>query len=153
MAALPELEPDGSERRVAQRMRTLKRAKVIFNGGFSTFDCIVRNLSATGALLTIDEAAHLPKAFEIRVGEDQHARPARLVYRRAMFAGIRFLDIADEPDDDREAAVAVDSAALEELSSVQHESAATSGIRRIESEILPPALTRLFAWSRTEPAS
>lgn len=151
MAALPELEPDGSERRVAQRMRTLKRAKVIFNGGFSTFDCIVRNLSATGALLTIDEAAHLPKTFEIRVGEDQHARPARLVYRRAMFAGIRFLDIAEEHDDDREAAV--ESAALDELNSVQHQAAATQGIRRVEPEILPPALRRLFAWSSTDPAA
>ncbi len=153
MAALPELEPDGSERRVAQRMRTLKRAKVIFNGGFSTFDCIVRNLSATGALLTIDEAAHLPKAFEIRVGEDQQARPARLVYRRAMFAGIRFLDIADEQDDDKGASFAVQSAELDELKSIQHDATATHGIRRIAPEILPPALTSRFAWSRTDPAS
>lgn len=152
MAALPELEPDGSERRVAQRMRTLKRAKVIFNGGFSTFDCIVRNLSATGALLTIDEAAHLPKTFEIRVGEDHHARPARLVYRRAMFAGIRFLDIAEEQDEDRGALGTVQSAA-EEPNAAQHDAAATHGIRRIEPDILPPALRRLFAWSRTDPAS
>ncbi len=70
-----------------------------------------------------------------------------------MFAGIRFLDIADEQDDDREAAVASQSAALDELNSVQRESTSAHGIRRIEAEILPPALTSLFAWSRTDPAS
>ncbi|WP_206453388.1 PilZ domain-containing protein [Aurantimonas marina] len=151
MAALPKLEPDGSERRVAQRMRTLKRAKVIFNDGFSTFDCIVRNISATGALLTIDEAAHLPKAFGIRVGEDQQARPARLIYRRAMFAGIRFLDVPDEQNEDRGAS-AGQSAASEGSNTTLRDDAAPHGIRRVESESLPAALTRLFAWSRVDRA-
>ncbi|HEY9057886.1 MAG TPA: PilZ domain-containing protein [Aurantimonas sp.] len=151
MAALPELEPDGSERRVAQRMRTLKRAKVIFNDGFSTFDCIVRNLSATGALLTIDEAAHLPKAFEIRVGEDQHVRPARLVYRRAMFAGIRFLDIPKEQNEGGSASP--DHSADSNGSNTKlRDDAQPGSINRVEPESLPPALTRLFAWSRDNPA-
>ena len=103
MSALPETEPDGSERRVAPRMRTLKRAKIVFNNGYSTFDCIVRNISATGALLTIDEAAHLPKVFEILIGEQGERRPAKLVYRRGMFAGIRFRDIPEEIEEVAEA--------------------------------------------------
>ncbi|HEX2018652.1 MAG TPA: PilZ domain-containing protein [Aurantimonas sp.] len=139
MGALPELEPDGSERRVAPRMRTLKRAKIIFNGGFSTFDCILRNISATGALLTIDEAAHLPKQFEIRIGEERDERPAKLVYRRGMFAGIRFLDIAADDDDHHD-----------EAPPPRHEQAeaAAPGIRRIEPEVLPPSLVRLMPWAR-----
>ncbi|WP_147307847.1 PilZ domain-containing protein [Fulvimarina endophytica] len=72
-------------------MRVLKRAKIIFNNGFSTFDCVVRNMSATGALLTLAESAHMPKEFEIKIG-DEPARPARLVYRRTMFAGVRYAD-------------------------------------------------------------
>lgn len=137
MGALPELEPDGSERRVAPRMRTLKRAKIIFNGGFSTFDCILRNISATGALLTIDEAAHLPKEFLIRIGEERDERPAKLVYRRGMFAGIRFLDIAAEADDHHD-----------ETSRHEHAAATTPGIRRIEPEMLPGTLVRLMPWAR-----
>ncbi|MEF2553066.1 PilZ domain-containing protein [Aurantimonas sp. A2-1-M11] len=144
MAALPEHEPDDSERRVAPRMRTLKRAKVVFNGGYSTFDCIVRNISATGALLTIDDAAHLPKEFQIRIGEAQDERPARLVYRRAMFAGIRFLDIEPGPDhEDRRPEPAPAPAPVD----TRPAPAVTGSIRRIEPEALPEALTRLFAWS------
>jgi hypothetical protein len=120
-------------------MRTLKRAKIIFNGGFSTFDCILRNISATGALLTIDEAAHLPKQFEIRIGEERDERPAKLVYRRGMFAGIRFLDIAADDDDHHD-----------EAPPPRHEQAeaAAPGIRRIEPEVLPPSLVRLMPWAR-----
>jgi hypothetical protein len=145
MAALPDHEPDDSERRVAPRMRTLKRAKVIFNGGFSTFDCIVRNISSTGALLTIDEAAHLPKEFQIRIGEERDERPARLVYRRAMFAGIRFLDIEPGPDEaDKRPASAAAPGGKPESQAV---APGSGGIRRIEPERLPATLTRLFAWS------
>ncbi|NDV85476.1 hypothetical protein GTW51_02060 [Aurantimonas aggregata] len=136
MGALPELEPDGSERRVAPRMRTLKRAKIIFNGGFSTFDCILRNISATGALLTIDEAAHLPKEFQIRIGEERDERPAKLVYRRGMFAGIRFLDIAAEADEERSPPVRHDAG-----------DSTDRGIRRIEPENLPRSLVRLMPWT------
>ncbi|MBB3949753.1 PilZ domain-containing protein [Aureimonas jatrophae] len=85
-----------NERRVAPRARTLKRGKILSNNRFSTYDCIVRNISATGALLTIDPAVPLPKEFEIRIGEDDAIRPAKLVYRRELFAGIHFLDSTDD---------------------------------------------------------
>ncbi len=157
MPALPETEPDGSERRVAPRMRTLKRAKVIFNNGFSTFDCILRNISATGALLTIDEAAHLPKEFMIIIGEGPDQRPAKLVYRRGLFAGIRFRDIRDEMEDGAGGAGKAQSqpsAATAQLAGrlPAGQAAGTSehrppGIRRIEPERLPEPLVRLFPWS------
>ncbi|MEX6505155.1 PilZ domain-containing protein [Jiella sp. M17.18] len=142
MTAIPEDENQEAERRVAPRMRVLKRAKVIFNNGFSTFDCVVRNVSATGALLTLAESAHLPKEFSIRIGEEKESRPAKLIYRRAMFAGIRFLDIPEEMlgTEPSVPGPAADAAAAEP--------AAPGGIRRIEPEHLPDAVTRLFAWSR-----
>ncbi len=158
MPALPETEPDGTERRVAPRMRTLKRAKVIFNNGYSTFDCIVRNLSATGALLTIDESAHLPKEFMIVVGDGMDPRPAKLVYRRGLFAGIRFRDIPDEmeegasgaPKSHPNASMSTAQQARGRTSGGQHYGMAdqhVSGIRRIEPERLPKSLVRLFPWS------
>lgn len=152
MVALHQPEPDGSERRVAPRMRTLKRAKIVFNGGFSTFDCVVRNISATGALLTIDETVHLPREFEIRVGEEQEARPAKLVYRRGLFAGIRFLDIVDDMADPRTQAEAGVDASKPGTSAtsggkVGPGRAASGGIRRIQPESLPQLLRDLFPWS------
>ncbi|MBO0664483.1 PilZ domain-containing protein [Jiella sp. MQZ9-1] len=126
---------DGGERRAAPRMRVLKRAKVIFNNGYSTFDCIVRNISATGALLTIDDSVHLPKEFRIRIGEEQSTRLAELVYRRSMFAGIRFVDAAKS----QTAQPAVPAVAGPSIA---------PGIRRIVPETLPQAVTMRFAWYR-----
>ena len=152
MTALPQDEP---ERRVAPRIRTLKRGKVIFNDRFSTFDCIVRNISATGALLTIDEAAHLPKLFEVRIGEEAE-RPAKLVYRRGVLAGIRFLDVATE---DGDASVFLPTAGVDPSDDLHsfgpgdpfHDRAVSApdisgAIRRIVPEELPKALTDWFRW-------
>ena len=96
MTAISNSSLSDSERRVAPRIRTLKRAQILFNNRFSTIDCILRNISATGALLTIDPSVPVPKIFEIRIGEDEISRPAKLVYRREMFAGIHFLDTQEE---------------------------------------------------------
>ncbi|WAJ26477.1 PilZ domain-containing protein [Antarcticirhabdus aurantiaca] len=139
---------DDSERRVAQRFRTLKRAKILFNNNFSTFDCIVRNISATGALLTLDEAVHLPREFNIRIGEEKTVHFAKLVYRRGMFAGIHFLD-ADASAPAEEAHVRPAAAEHVAQSSAFPAAALPPGqIRRIEPEILPLALRRAAPWAR-----
>ncbi|BDA85509.1 hypothetical protein Sa4125_30510 [Aureimonas sp. SA4125] len=146
MAALPETEPDGSERRVAPRVRTLKRAKILFNNRYSTFDCIVRNISSTGALLTIDEAAHLPKTFDITIGDEKTERPARLVYRRGVLAGIRFLDVVSE---DEEQAAHFPLAPAVATSTVVHDTLdqGLGHVQRIVAEILPRAIVRNYPWS------
>ena len=148
--ALPEKEPESSERRVAPRMRVLKRAKIIFNNGFSTFDCVVRNVSATGALLTLAESAHMPREFDIKIGDDP-VRPARLVYRRTMFAGVRYSDIAAEADDsaapDRIEAVAPSPRLVRSTSDDGHTGqAAPLGIEKIKPSRLPAAVAANMPW-------
>lgn len=154
MSAVTHEEPDGSERRVAPRTRTLKRAKVLFNNRFSTYDCIVRNISATGALLTIDEAAHLPRIFDVRIGDDPE-RPAKLVYRRGPLAGIRFLDVISEEEEQAEHGFGPKPQSAEAAefgpSDPFHDRASPIGpfgsIRRIVPETLPQALTSRFRWA------
>ncbi|WAP68195.1 PilZ domain-containing protein [Jiella pelagia] len=141
-ATSPDFE--GAERREAPRMRVLKRAKLIFNGGFSTFDCIVRNISATGALLTIDDSVQLPKEFRIRIGEDQAIRPAELIYRRSMFAGIRFLDLGERGA----GGPALPRGPARPEGGTDPAGAEPHGIRRIVPEVLPTAVTSRFAWHR-----
>ncbi|SMC93353.1 PilZ domain-containing protein [Fulvimarina manganoxydans] len=138
MTALPEQDLEEAERRVAPRQRVLKRAKIIFNQGFSIFDCVVRNISATGALLTLAESVHMPKEFQIKIGEEP-PRPAKLVYRRTMFAGIRFLDMADaagelEPRPIMPAEPA-SSAAADEI------------IAKIRPNPLPRSVAKLLPWA------
>jgi len=133
MISEPQAAASDSERRVAPRVRTLKQAKILFNNRYSTFDCTVRNISATGALLTIDRAVPLPKVFEIRIGEGEPIRPAKLVYRRDSFAGIHFLDTGSEGED-------VSSTEEGPIPSA-------SGDLRIHPRPLPAGLARHFPWA------
>ena len=145
MGAVSDTNTDSAERRVAPRMRVLKRAKIIFNNGFSTFDCVVRNLSSTGALLTLAESAHMPRDFTIKIGESGSVRPARLVYRRTMFAGIRFLDVDSDGEIDPTGAVSRLAEVAESLKDGQP-AIEEGGIRKIVPETLPQALTTRFRW-------
>lgn len=135
----------GAERRVAPRLRTLKRARVLFNNRFSTIDCVVRNVSRTGALLTVDTAVHLPMRFELAIG-DEELRPAKLVYRRETFAGIRFLDVEPEEDlpDTPNRPIAVGEADM----SASGDAEPAEGIARLVHRPLPAALVNAFPWMR-----
>ena len=134
-------EQEEAERRIAPRLRTLKRARVLFNNRYSTIDCIVRNVSRTGALLTIDTAVHLPMVFEVSVGEEG-IRPAKLVYRREMFAGIRFLDV--EPEEDLPPGETLIADAGQPIAG---EEAAARPISRIVAPPLPSDVTDIFPWA------
>ena len=79
MATLPERQADGRRRQAPSRGEAPKRAKIIFDNGASAFDCLVRTVSSTGALLTVDQAAHLPDAFDVVFGGEDIERPARMV--------------------------------------------------------------------------
>ncbi|MET0257019.1 MAG: PilZ domain-containing protein [Methylobacterium sp.] len=139
MAAIDPSAGDDSERRVAPRVRTLKRAQILFNNRFSTLDCVVRNISATGALLTIDAAAPLPRTFEIRVGDEEAIRPAKLVYRRELFAGIHFLDVPDDGESAAPLPQAHDSVE-------NFDAQAATAVLRIVPAPLPRALVARFSW-------
>jgi hypothetical protein len=138
--APPTISPaDDPERRIAPRVKTLKRAKVYFNNMNSTFDCVVRNISSTGALLTLDEAAHLPREFGVRIGETKELRPARLVYRRGMLAGIHFLDA---PEQEEEGVLYPNG----EANTAGSGPVALADLRKVVPEVLPLALVRNFLW-------
>ncbi|MBE0578148.1 PilZ domain-containing protein [Devosia sp.] len=53
------------DHRVAPRQRVLKGGRIVINDGFSTFQCTVRNLSATGARLKVAGVVGIPDAFEL----------------------------------------------------------------------------------------
>jgi hypothetical protein len=46
-------------------MRVLKSARIEFNGGYSVYDCRVKNVSAGGALLELASLVGIPTRFDI----------------------------------------------------------------------------------------
>ena len=97
------------ETRKSSRVRSLLSAQVIFNKGASTFDCIVRNISADGARLEIADSMALPAEFELDIPHKGRAFRARIVWRGDNLVGVELADARslrteasnDETDADR----------------------------------------------------
>jgi PAS domain-containing protein len=81
------------ERRQESRHRTLKAGQIVFNNKRSVFDCLVRNLSDTGACLQVNGSIDIPIEFELDV--DGETRPCRLVWMTDTRAGIEFRTATD----------------------------------------------------------
>jgi hypothetical protein len=76
------------ETRSAPRQRVLKAGTIEFGGG--AIDCLVRNLSATGAALEISSQVGIPESFALVVpGDGLHLR-CDVVWRKSYRIGVTF---------------------------------------------------------------
>jgi hypothetical protein len=83
----------GHEKRKAVRLRTLLGARAVFNGGKSTLDCQIRNISTTGAQLAIQNLAIMPdEDFLLVVPARNKTYRVEFRWRSDNAAGVRFLD-------------------------------------------------------------
>jgi hypothetical protein len=73
-------------------MRTILGARAVFQDGRSAIDCQIRNISATGALLSLSETLSLPPVFELEIPMRQTKWRAVLRWRSQQAAGVQFLD-------------------------------------------------------------
>jgi hypothetical protein len=80
------------EMRQSERIRSFLRAKIIFNNRMSTIDCIIKNISATGAKIALADNLAVPTEFEIDIPQKGRSHRARLVWRDKEAIGIEFLD-------------------------------------------------------------
>ena len=83
--------PDGNERKDA-RHRTLKGARIVFGDGNQVFECLVRNLSATGALLFMSSTLGIPNRFQLLLDDKSPPRVCEVVWRDETEIGIRFVN-------------------------------------------------------------
>jgi hypothetical protein len=83
-------------KRVSDRVKTFLRAQIVFNNRMTTIDCIVKNISATGARVALNESLAVPAEFEIYIPQRGCTRHARLVWRDKDSMGIDFLDVPQE---------------------------------------------------------
>ncbi len=95
-----KLDPN---QRIAPRSKSLIAARITFNNGQSTLDCLVRNLSETGAKLVTSAAVSLPERFDLFLSNKSVTHRARIVWRRGEEIGVRFED-AQPPSENSGAA-------------------------------------------------
>ena len=80
----------GEERRGEARRRGLIRGSVVFGGGTSAYDCIVRDLTAQGARLKFSDPVLVPPIFELRLVERGQRIDAHKVWVRGNEMGVAF---------------------------------------------------------------
>jgi hypothetical protein len=76
------------EKRTASRSRVLKPGLVEFDGG--AINCMVRNLSNTGAALDLSSELEVPEHFTLVLPAEGRHIPCRIVWRKDRRIGIAF---------------------------------------------------------------
>jgi hypothetical protein len=89
------------EKRIIRRQRVLKSGKIIFADGNSVVDCVIRNLSVTGARLEVPTTVGLPGEFTLVDAHANRHYAAKVMWRRGEAMGVEF---SDPPEDDDETA-------------------------------------------------
>ena len=77
-----------SEHRTSLRQRVLKAGEIEFGGG--AIDCTVRNLSETGAALSVESPVGIPAEFNLVILSDDVNRRCRVVWRKEKRIGVTF---------------------------------------------------------------
>jgi hypothetical protein len=78
------------ERRTTQRIRTFKGGAILF-GNAPAVECIVRNLSDKGALLTLDSTYAIPDSFTVLMRPEIRKRNCQVVWRVQDRLGVQFV--------------------------------------------------------------
>jgi PilZ domain len=81
----------GSEARMAPRRRMLKSGKIAYADRHVTVECLVRDISATGARLRVEGSVSAPDTFELLVPLDGLEANCEVVWRAGADLGIKFL--------------------------------------------------------------
>lgn len=79
-----------SEQRQDIRKRTFLKGLILFNKGASSMDCLIRDLSETGARLELSETSTLPEVFDLYIPQKDETFRATLRWRRDGGVGIAF---------------------------------------------------------------
>ncbi|MBA3324380.1 MAG: PilZ domain-containing protein [Rhodobacteraceae bacterium] len=79
------------ERRKIERKCVLRRARIVFRKGHSVIDCVLLDLSASGARLRASGLIALPERFELRI-ENGPSHAVEVAFRDFETTGVRFLD-------------------------------------------------------------
>lgn len=81
-----------SENRRELRQRTFLKGRIVFNNGASSMDCLVRDLSSSGARLALSETTTLPEMFELYIPQKDRSYRSSLRWRRSDGIGITFVE-------------------------------------------------------------
>lgn len=77
------------EKRSDHRRRALKSGTFLFNKGYASYGCTVRNLNEGGAMVEMGETTGIPQQFDFRLSDEKPV-PAQMIWRTKDRIGIKF---------------------------------------------------------------
>jgi len=72
------------------RKRTFLGGRIVFNGGATALDCLVRDMSDSGCRLTIPNTVAVPSQFTLTIRQDGREFSARIKWRDAKSIRVEF---------------------------------------------------------------
>ena len=90
-----------SERRNTTRKKSFLQGRIYFNNRRSALDCLIRDISDTGAKLIFSDSVQTPDTIELYVPQKEQTLRAEVQWRRGDEIGVSFTDAetlnADRP--------------------------------------------------------
>lgn len=71
-------------------IRTLLGAQIVFNNRMSVMDCVITNVSSTGAKLAMADTLGVPHEFELHIPQKRCSYRARLIRRDSQGIVVEF---------------------------------------------------------------
>lgn len=84
------MRESNDNKRAHTRHRVLKEGIVAFNKEYSTINCQVRDISATGAKLRVDDPGRLPKRFNLHIPVDGVKYAVEVRWVQSSVCGVEF---------------------------------------------------------------
>jgi hypothetical protein len=79
------------DRRSSTRQKSFLQGRIYYNNRRSSVDCLVRDISDTGAKLVFSSAVTFPDVVEVYLSNKEEVRRARVQWRRGNEVGVDFI--------------------------------------------------------------
>jgi hypothetical protein len=79
-----------AELRNVRRTRLLKDGRIVLHRGWSLIDCAIRDISDSGARLSVKSHRELPQKFDLLYVTEERLVPCEVRWRRGDRLGVRF---------------------------------------------------------------
>jgi uncharacterized small protein (DUF1192 family) len=121
-----------NERRNASRQKSFLRGTIQFNNRRTVIDCLVRDISATGARLIFSDSVSVPDVVELYIPQKEQTLRAHVQWRRGEELGVAFSKGGQAPAPSTQA----DSDLTERVEKLEAEIASLKKmIKRLKAEI------------------
>ena len=86
-----------NDKRTSPRLRSFLKGRVLFNGGQTSLECLIRDLSSTGARLELSASITLPDRFDLYLPHRDTTCKVHFQWRRGNQIGVAFDQLESAP--------------------------------------------------------